>query len=97
LEKAVDKNQRSDLLMEFVKQALQASSLEDISLLIYESITNLNYMPSIIVRGPERSLELAPHNSVSVRDKVLINNMQINEINPGNSGQLSFASSISPA
>lgn len=90
LEKAVDKNQRSDALLDFVKEALQASSLEDISLLIYENITSLNYMPSIIVKGPERNLELAPQNSVSVRDKVLINNMQINEINPGNNGQLSF-------
>jgi hypothetical protein len=35
-------------------------------------------------------MELAPQSSVSVRDKVLINNMQINEINPGNDGQLSF-------
>lgn len=90
LERAVDKNQRSDALLEFVKESLQAGSLEDISLLIYENITSLNYMPSIIVRGPERSLELGPQNSVSVRDKVLINNMQVNEINPGNSGQLSF-------
>jgi hypothetical protein len=90
LEKTVDKNQRSEALLEFVREALQASSLEDISLLIYENITSLNSTPSIIVKGPERSLELGPQNAVSVRDKVLINNMQINEINPGSSGQLSF-------
>jgi len=90
LEKAVDKNQRSDALLEFVKAALQASSLEDISLLIYENIVSLNYIPCIIVKGPERSMEIAPQNLVSARDKVLINNMQINEINTGNNGQLSF-------
>ncbi len=90
LEKAMDHNHRNDALVDFVKEALNASSIEDISLLIYENISSLNYLPSVILKGPERTIELAPQNSLSVRDKVLINNMQINEINPGSSGQLSF-------
>jgi predicted nucleic acid-binding Zn-ribbon protein len=90
LERAMDRSQRSDALLEFVKEALRAESMEDISLLVYENITSLNYLPSVIIKGLDRTLELGPQNTVSMRDKVLLNNMQINEINPGIKGQLSF-------
>lgn len=90
LEKALDKSLRGEAIIEFVREALNATSVEEISLLIYENITRLNYQPSLIVKAPERFIEMSPQNSVSTRDKLLINNMQFNEINPGRSGQLAF-------
>jgi hypothetical protein len=90
LEKAVDKNRRGDAIIEFVREALNAFSLEDISLLIYENITSLGYQSCLIVKAPERLIEMAQQNSVSTKDKLLLNNMQINEINPGRGGQLTF-------
>jgi hypothetical protein len=90
LEKALDQNQRGEAIIEFVREALNASSVEDISLLIYENITSLNYLASLIVKAPERFIEMAQQSTVSTRDKVLINNMQFNEVNPGRGGQLAF-------
>lgn len=90
LEKALDKGQRGEAIIEFVQEALNASSVEEIALLIYENVTSLNYLPSLIVRAPERFLEVAQQNVVSTRDKVLINSMQFNEVNPGRGGQLAF-------
>jgi hypothetical protein len=90
LEKAVDKNRRGDAIIEFVREALNASSVEDISLLIYENITSLGYPSCLIVKAPERFIEMAQQNSVSTKDKLLLNNMQINEINPGRGGHLTF-------
>lgn len=90
LEKALDKSQRGEAIIEFVREALNASSVEEISLLIYENITSLNYLPSLIVKAPTRFIEVAQQNTVSSRDKVLINSMQFNEINPGRGGQLAF-------
>lgn len=90
LERALDMNQRSEALIEFLRAALNTSSVEDLSFLIYERISSLNCLSSIIVKGPERFIELAQQNSVPTRDKLLINNMQFNEINPGLNGQISF-------
>lgn len=90
LEKALDKSQRGDAIIEFVREALQASSVEDISLLIYENIASLNYLPALIVKGADRFIEMAQQSTLSTRDKVLINNMQFNEVNPGRGGQLAF-------
>lgn len=90
LEKALDKSQRGEAIIEFVREALQASSVEDISLLIYENIASLNYLPGLIVKGADRFIEMTQQSTVSTRDKVLINNMQINEVNPGRGGQLAF-------
>lgn len=90
LEKALDQNHRGEAIIEFVREALNASSVEEIALLIYENITSLNYLPSLIVKAPERYIEVDQQNAVSTRDKVLINSMQFNEINPGRGGQLAF-------
>ena len=90
LEKALDKNQRGEAIIEFVREALNAASVEDISLLIYENITSLNYLPSLIVKSADRFIEMAQQSTVSTRDKVLINNMQFDEVNPGRGGQLAF-------
>ena len=74
----------------FTSEALSASSIEDISLLLYEKITSMNYSPQVLIKSPERTLELAAKGTISVREKVMVNNMQIDEINPGSQGQLTF-------
>lgn len=90
LEKALDQNRRGDAILEFVREALNAASVEDISLLVYENIASLKCESSLVIKAPERMIEMAPQNSLAMRDKVLINAMQINEINPGRDGQLAF-------
>lgn len=77
-------------LNRFIGQALSASSVEDVALLLYETIVSLNYAPQLLIKSPERILELTGQGSMSVRDKVVINNMQVGEVNPGAKGQLNF-------
>lgn len=88
-------NSRSQLgnyeqLLSYTTEALTASSIEDISLLVYETIAGLSFSPQLLIKSPDRTLELSPQGALQTREKVLISNMQINEINPGNGGQLSF-------
>lgn len=76
-------------LSQYASRAVSAGSIEDLSLLVYETIVSLNYSPQLLIKSPERTIELSPLGSVSMRDKVTINNMQINEADPSG-GQLNF-------
>lgn len=76
-------------LSNYASRAVSAESIEDLSLLVYETIVSLNYSPQLLIKSPDRTIELSPQGSVSVRDKVMINNMQINEADPSG-GQLNF-------
>lgn len=84
------KQTQYDALFNFLNEVMAATSIEDISLLIYESITTLNYQPHILLKSADRTLIISKSGDISVRDKVLINNMMPNEVNPGRSGQISF-------
>ncbi len=77
-------------LLAYSLEALTASSTEDISLLLYETISGLQHSSHLLVKSPERTLELSPQGSLAVREKVMINNMQIGEVNPGQGGRLYF-------
>lgn len=74
----------------YMDRVLSASSIEDVSLLVYETITSLNYTPQLLIKSPERTIELSPHGAIPVREKVTINNMQIEETDPRSNGDLSF-------
>lgn len=94
LKSEIEKSQHQisafEQLSNYTDAALSASSVEDVALLVYETIMSLNYSPQLLIKSPERVLELPTQGAVPVREKVVINNMQINEANPGSSGQLNF-------
>lgn len=79
-----------EYLSSYTSEALSAHSVDDVALLAYEAIGSLNYAPLLLIKSPERTLELSAKGSVSVREKVIVNNMQINEVTPGTNGQIDF-------
>lgn len=83
-------NTRLKTVLDFVKELFTARTVEDISLLVYEIIMGENYSPNIILKSANRNLIVSSTGDISIRDKVTINNMRLNEMNIGQSGQLSF-------
>jgi chromosome segregation ATPase len=77
-------------LNQYASDALSSGSIEDIALLVYESIVSLNYLPSLLIKASDRTLELSTQGAIPIRDKASIDNMQINEVNLGQKGEISF-------
>lgn len=90
LQESIDQSNQNQSLVEAFKELLNAKSIEDISLLIYEEVSKLNYSPSVVIYTPERNFELAKKGQVTIREKVIINNMQPGEFNPSTRGALTF-------
>ncbi len=74
----------------YTNEALKASSIEDMSLLIYETLTEMGFTPALLVKTLDRTLEVSPKGILSTRDKILINNLQIAEVSRGTQGRLMF-------
>lgn len=74
----------------FTNEALTAGSIEDMSLLIYETLSDMGYLPALLVKTLDRTLEVSPQGALSTRDKILINNLQVAEVSRGTQGRLMF-------
>jgi len=83
-------NDQYESLLNFVFDALTATSVEDVSLLLHESLASLSFSPLILIKSADRTIEMFEDGSLSVRDKTIISNLQLNEINPQKGGQLVF-------
>ena len=83
-------NEQYSLLLQFVFDAFTATSVEDISLLLHESLSTINFSPLILIKTNDRLIELSENNKIATKDKAIINAMQLNEINRQRNGQLIF-------
>lgn len=90
LDQVVNRSNQQEQLLRFVSEALNARSLEDISLLIYEAIVSLNFTPSLIIKLPNKNIDVTGHGTMATRDKVMIDNMRIDEVNPNANGDLAL-------
>lgn len=90
LDQVVNRSNQQEQLLNFVSEALNAKSLEDISLLIYEAIVSLNFTPSLIIKLPNKNVDVTGHGTMATRDKVMIDNMRIDEVNPNANGDLAL-------
>ncbi|WP_370979864.1 hypothetical protein [Agaribacterium sp. ZY112] len=72
--------ERSSLMMTYVMECLDAGSIEDVSLSIYQILADLGWKVGLIVKGDGRSLEIDPESCLNNKEKTLIKNMQIDEI-----------------
>lgn len=90
LDQVVNRSNQQEQLLRFVREALTARSLEDISLLVYEAIVSLNFTPNLIIKLPNKNMDVSGQGSISTRDKVMIDNMRIDEVNPNANGDLAL-------
>jgi chromosome segregation ATPase len=78
-------------LMSYIKDALGASSPEDMAFVIFQSFQSMGYEPSLLVRGRDRVIDVNSSGKLAPREKLLIENMRPQEVNLSRSGdQLSF-------
>lgn len=90
LDETINRNNQQEQLLAFIEAALIATSIEDIALLIYESIISLNFTPSLAINLPGKTIGVAGQGGMATRDKVIINNMRIDEVNPNDKGELAL-------
>jgi len=75
-----------EILLNYITESLTASTIEDYSLSIHQCIQDLGFTGCFLIYGNSRTLEVSETGAVSNRDKILINNMQIDEINTSQDG-----------
>ncbi len=88
LDQVLDRSQQQLQLLDFVNEALSASSVEDVSLLIFGSVSALQCEPNLMIRTLDRTIELTSTGGLSTREKMLVNSMLPNEVNPNARGEL---------
>ncbi|WP_096084964.1 hypothetical protein [Agaribacterium haliotis] len=84
LRKETDSHKRSEQLhqslMNYMLECLDASSVEDVSLSTYQTLNDLGWKVGLIVKGEGRNLDIDPEQHINNREKTLITNMQLDEV-----------------
>lgn len=80
----------SQILVDFYRESYNAQTVEDVSFLLYQTLSDLDYSPRLLVFNQNRDIEITQAGKISEREKMLIRSMNINEINP-NTQQKSMA------
>lgn len=83
-------NELSSRFLAHYQELINANSIEDISLLLYECLSDYGYTPSILINNNGRVLEVSKFGKVPQKEKVIISSMRPNEVNPLDNGSLSF-------
>jgi len=77
-----EKKRKADkLLLDFLHYLLDANSLEDASLLLYQTLADCSCKANIIVNAGNKKIELSPNGTVNNRDKMVLSSMQPGEVN----------------
>ncbi len=86
LEQEVSKSRQAEslhaILMNFFKESFEAQTMEDVSLFLHQTLDDLGATPSLIIYAPSREIEINAQGKMPDRNKILIKNMQVNEVNP---------------
>ena len=80
LQDSKEKDTISQILVNFTDDALNASSAEDISTLIYQTLLDLKLAPNLIIKGNKREIEITSAKQFDAKTRILINNMPINQL-----------------
>lgn len=74
----------NEIINNYVKEAITASTIEDISLLIFDCIQQTGGDPHIAIQCKGKDVIVSQSGKIANREKILIDNMQLNEINESN-------------
>lgn len=81
LNEKVSASNTNEAINNYVKEAITANSIEDISLLIFDCIQQAGGDPHIIISCKGKDVIVSNTGKIAPRDKVVIDNMQTNEVN----------------
>jgi hypothetical protein len=65
---------------------LDANSVEDLSLYVFQTLIDLGWSSALFINGGSRTLEVNPSGLLTEPEKILIKNMQVNEVDSQKSG-----------
>lgn len=78
-------------ILNFIAESLDANSAEDISLSTFQTLEDLGWKSGLMVNSGLRILEIDPEGLLKERERTLIHNMQIGEVNSQkNNSQVKF-------
>ena len=83
LEQAMSGKHVKESVLEYVNEALEASSLEDLAVMMYHHLGELGCDPAIEISYVDKTLCVSASGKLSTQDRLLVENMQINEIDAG--------------
>lgn len=74
-------------IINYIEDALQAGSIEDMATLLYDQITRNESVPSIEVKYQSKKIVVSQSGKISPSDKIIFENMQLFEMNIDASGR----------
>ena len=87
VQNAKDSQSMHEQAMAFLSDCLEASSIEDISLSMYQSLNDMGWDAALIIKSDSRNMEIDPGGLLNPREKSLIQNMQSDEIDSKRGGE----------
>ncbi|HEY7773324.1 MAG TPA: hypothetical protein VIC26_09080, partial [Marinagarivorans sp.] len=87
ISEAKDIQDLNQTVMIFISECLDANSIEDISLSIYQTLGDLGWFSGLLINLGTRSLEIDPSGLLQAKEKTLIKNMRIDEVDSKDGGK----------
>ncbi|SMF12932.1 hypothetical protein SAMN02745866_00809 [Alteromonadaceae bacterium Bs31] len=70
-----------DLLFGYVTDCLDASTAEDVSLTVYQCLSDMGFRSDMLINTAQRTLEINPQGAIPTKEKLIVNSMQVGEVN----------------
>ncbi len=86
LSEVISQKEMNDDLIAYFNEAVQADSMEDLASLLYQQLMDYACEPSMEFHYGGKSIVVSKSGKIGRKDKLLIQNMQINECDVGGEG-----------
>ncbi len=87
LSDVISQKEMNDDLIAYFNEAVQADSMEDLASLLYQQLMDYSCEPSMEFHFGGKSIVVSKSGKIGRKDKLLIQNMQINECDVGSEGR----------
>lgn len=77
-------------MIDSISDSLDANSIEDISLSIYQTLDDLGWHVGLLIHINNRSIEIDPEKTIKANEKFVIKNMTIGEVESKNDNKIIF-------
>ncbi len=86
LSDVINQKEMNDDLIAYFNEAVQADSMEDLASLLYQQLMDYSCEPSMEFHYGGKSIVVSKSGKIGRKDKLLIQNMQVNECDVGSEG-----------
>ena len=86
LDDSLEKLKNHDQILSYYNESIEASSIEDLAVLIFQSVEDMGCVPNMWLTILGKEIHMSNSQPMPTREKVIINNMKVGETNLGMSG-----------